>query len=84
MIFVFFHEFARFFENSKKKYVQELLALTFHDIAVVKNFNSARRIAKFMFSGIHRLVKIAQSGKHEFCDSARTVKVFNYRNAVKS
>ena len=59
MIFVFFHEFARFFENSKKKHVQELLALTFHGIVVVKNFNSARRIAKFMFSGIHRLVKIA-------------------------
>ena len=41
-------------------------------------------VAKFMFSGISRLAKIAQSGKHEFCDSPHTVGVFEYHNAVKS
>ena len=84
IIFVFFHEFARFFENSKKKYVQELLALTFHGIAVVKNFHNARRISKFVFSGLSYFDQYMNSEKHEFCDSALIVEVFDYRNAVKS
>ena len=55
-----------FFENSKEKYVQELWALTFHGIVIFKEFNNARRIANFVFSGIIELDKIAQSEKHEF------------------
>ena len=53
----FFHEFARFFEN-KKKLVQELWALTFHDITVLKNPNGARRIAKCVFSGLAILANL--------------------------
>ena len=55
---VFFHEFAKFFENSKKKHVQELWALTFHDISMVKNSNGVRIIAKFVFSGLAILANL--------------------------
>ena len=65
-IFIFFHEFARLFENSKNKYVQELWALTFHDIMIFKNSKGERKIAKFMFSRIRRLAKIASPENTNF------------------
>ena len=78
MIFVFFHEFAKFFETSKKKYVQVLLALTFHGIVVVKNFHNARRISKFVFSGLNYFDQSMNFEKHEFFDSALIVEAFDF------
>ena len=41
LIFVFFEEFVRFFENSKKKKVQALWSLTFHGIVMGKKLGGA-------------------------------------------
>ena len=76
-IFVFFHEFARFFENSKNKYVQELWALTFHCITVFKISNGVQRIAKFIFSGICRLTKIASPENTNFAILRTPLRFFN-------
>ena len=84
MIFVFFQEFVKFFQNSRKKFVQELLALTFHDIMIFKNFNNVQRIEKFMFFGLSYFGQSRNSGKHEFCDSPRINEVFEYQNIMKS
>ena len=65
-----------FFKNAKTKYVQEFLALTFHGIVVVKNFNSARRISKFVFSGLSYFDQSMNSEKYEFCDSPHIAEVF--------
>ena len=84
MIFVFFQEFVKFFQNSKKKCVQELLALTFHDIVILKNFNNVQIIEKVVFFGLNYFGQSRNSEKNEFCDSPRTDKVFEYHNITKS
>ena len=84
MIFVFFQEFVKFFQNSKKKCVQELLAPTFRDIMILKNFNNARRIEKFVFSGLSYFGQSRNFENINFCDSPRINEAFEYHNIMKS
>ena len=75
--FCLFLRICEIFRNSKKKYVQELWALTFHGITVFKNSNGVQRIVKFMFSGIHRLAKIANPENTNFAILRTPLGFFN-------